>query len=165
MKLFQLPVKNILIILFFFLIAACGNKESKDKKMERSGRQLDFAGEVSFLNKQGEAISTIKVAVADEPNERNQGLMDVTNLAFDEGMLFVFEEEDELSFYMANTPLPLDIMFVDSDSTIIRIHHSTTPFSDKQLTSDGPAQFVVETNGGYSIANDIHEGMKIRIEN
>lgn len=126
------------------------------------GRQLDFVEEVTFLTADGEEISTVSVALADEPEERNQGLMDVNEMAPDAGMLFIFPDEQPRSFYMANTPLPLDIIFVNADSTIVRIHHNTTPFNSDQLPSDKPAKFVVETNAGYCISNDIQEGMRIR---
>lgn len=145
-----------------FMFTACGNKKEADTEKPNRSRQLDYTGEVTFLDSNQEEISTIRVAVADEPQERNQGLMDVTDFPADAGMLFLFSEEEELSFYMANTPLPLDIIFVNSDSTIVRIHHSTSPFSSNQLRSGRPAQYVVETNSGYCISHDIQEGMKIR---
>ncbi|MDR9418430.1 DUF192 domain-containing protein [Gracilimonas sp.] len=149
------------IILFNFIIS-CGSKEQKTENTTPTGRQLDFTNEVTFLNTEGDEISTIRAAVADEGPERNQGLMDVNDLPNDAGMIFIFPDEAERSFYMANTPLPLDIMFVNQDSVIIRIHHNTTPFNSEQLPSDGPAKFVVETNAGYAVSNDIQEGMKIR---
>lgn len=141
---------------------ACGNEKNQQNETEPTSRQLDYTREVAFLADDGEPASTIRVAVADEPDERNQGLMDVNNLPADAGMLFIFPEEEELSFYMANTPLSLDIIFVNSDSTIVRIHHSTTPYSSKQLRSEAPAKYVVETNAGYCLSNDIREGQKVR---
>jgi uncharacterized membrane protein (UPF0127 family) len=147
---------------FLVFLQSCNNKDSGEEKAPEKGAQLKLTEEVTFLNTNGDEISTIRVALADDQQSRNQGLMDVNDLPNDAGMLFIFEEEEELSFYMANTPLPLDIMFVSADSNIIRIHHNTSPFSSKQLLSDGPAQYVVETNAGYAVANDIQEGMKIR---
>lgn len=149
-------------ILIISLLTSCQNKDSGEQPEQSKGQELELTEEVSFLNQNNEEISSIKVAIADDQQERNQGLMDVNNLPADAGMLFIFPEEEELSFYMANTPLPLDIMFVNADSVIIRIHHNTTPFNSKQLLSDGPAKYVVETNAGYAVSNDIQEGMKIR---
>lgn len=143
-------------------IFSCGSKEEKSENPSTSGRQLDFTHEVTFLSSEGDEISTVRVAVADEGPERNQGLMDVNNLPNDAGMIFIFPDAAERSFYMANTPLPLDIMFVNEDSVITRIYHNTTPFNSEQLPSDGPAKYVVETNAGYAVSHDIQEGMKIR---
>lgn len=152
----------LLCLLSSFFILSCGSEKKADNKTKDSGRQLELTEELQFINTDGSLISSLKVAVADEAEERNQGLMDVKNMPFDVGMLFIFPNEEPLSFYMANTPLSLDIAFVNADSTIVRIHHSTTPFSTKQLNSDEAAQFVVETNAGYCVSNDIQEGMKIR---
>lgn len=162
MSTFNTSLKLPVLALTLIILAACGGKEDAKQENTERGRQLDFAEEVTFLRGDGSEISTVRVAVADDQQERNQGLMDVTNLPNDAGMLFIFPEEEELSFYMANTPLPLDIIFVNSDSTIVRIHHNTAPFNSRQLESEEPAQYVVETNGGYCVSNDIQEGMKIR---
>ena len=155
---------SLLLLLTFLITTGCGEqrKSSKDSSEPTRGRVLDYTEQVTFLTADGEEISTIRVAVADDQQERNQGLMDVNDLPSDAGMLFIFPTEAERSFYMANTPLPLDIMFVNSDSVIVRIHQSTSPFTDTQLRSGEPAQYVVETNGGYAISNDIQEGMRIR---
>ncbi|MEX0719267.1 MAG: DUF192 domain-containing protein [Balneolaceae bacterium] len=154
--------KGIAVIICLVTFTACGGERTDKQEETDSGRQLEFTQEVTFLGNDNSEISTIVVAVADDQASRNQGLMDVNNLPNDAGMLFIFPEEEELSFYMANTPLPLDIIFVNSDSTIVRIHHNTAPFSNRQLESDEPAQFVVETNGGYCISHDVQEGMKVK---
>ncbi len=148
-------------ILMFVFSASC-TKTSNKTEQKAKGRELELAAEVTFLNMDGSELSTLKVAVADDQFTRNQGLMDVYSMGSDEGMLFIFDEEEPLSFYMANTPLPLDIIYVNSDSVIVSIHHNTTPFNNQSLPSGAPAQFVVETNAGYCIANDIREGMKVR---
>lgn len=160
-------MRSISILLITVLVStgvfvSCQEKESENQPEQKKGKQLELTDQVTFLNQDNEEVSTINVAVADEQQERNQGLMDVNEMPSDAGMLFIFPEEEELSFYMANTPLPLDIMFVNADSVIIRIHHNTAPYNSKQLLSDGPAQYVVETNAGYAVSNDIREGMKIR---
>lgn len=156
---------NILLIVTALLFIQCDQKKgsggSSDQK-NTQGRIIDLEREVSFLNSDSSPFKTIQVAVADEPEERNQGLMDVYNMAEDEGMIFIFEKEELQSFWMANTPLTLDIMYVNSDSTIVRIYQNTEPFSQTSLPSEAPAQYVIETNGGFSVANGITEGMKVR---
>jgi len=117
---------------------------------------------VSFISAAGDTLSSVEVAVADEDSERNQGLMDVRDLPQSKGMLFIFEQNQPRSFWMANTPLSLDIIFVNEDMEIVRIHHSTQPFSENNFESGQPAKYVVETNAGYCIAHDIQEGMQVR---
>jgi len=154
-------ISSLLLSLFLLFGLSCTSKKD-DPTEKKTGRTLELTETVTFLDDSGKEISTVRVALADDQDERNQGLMDVNEMPNDAGMLFIFPEEQPLSFYMANTPLPLDIMFVNSDSVIVRIHHNTAPFDSKQLPSDTPAKYVVETNGGYAISNDIREGHKIR---
>lgn len=116
---------------------------------------------MSFVNDSGDTLATIKVAVAKTPNERDEGLMDVNHMPENRGMLFIFNHQQKLSFWMANTPLPLDIIFVNKQKKIVRIHHNAVPFSKKNLPSGKPALYAVETNGGFCVAHDIEEGMKI----
>lgn len=143
--------------------SACSQTQEKSntKNTEESGRQLTYERSVSFLTSDGDTLSTVEVAVADEGPERNQGLMDVRDLPKSKGMLFIFEEDEPRSFWMANTPLALDIIFVNADQEIVRIHHSTQPFSEKNFESERPAKYVIETNAGYCVSHDIQEGMRV----
>lgn len=149
------------IFLLTLLMTACSNSDDQNEERSSKGRTLEYSREVTFLNVDGETITTIEVAVADEDNERNMGLMDVDDLPADKGMLFIFDEQQPLSFWMANTPLSLDIFFINESLEIVRIHQNTQPFSDKNLTSGEPALYVVETNAGFSLSHDIQEGMSI----
>lgn len=146
------------------LISACSEapKKSDTKNTDRS-QTLDFVRSISFITDQGDTLTTIKAAVADEESERSEGLMDVRNLPESKGMLFIFEKNEPRSFWMANTPLPLDIIFVNAEKEIVRIHHNTQPFSEKSLASGDPAKYVIETNAGYCISHDIQEGMKVSL--
>jgi uncharacterized membrane protein (UPF0127 family) len=148
------------------LASACSQAQKKSNTKnteEESGRQLTYERSVSFLTSSGDTLSTVEVAIADEESERNQGLMDVRDLPKTKGMLFIFEENEPRSFWMANTPLALDIIFVNEEQEIVRIHHSTKPFSEKNFDSEKPAKYVIETNAGYCISHDIQEGMKVSI--
>lgn len=151
----------IICMLLVFTVH-CEQKKSPDNDTAKKGRIVEPEAELFFLTESGDTVSTLKVAVSDTDMERSQGLMDVNEMPEDTGMLFIFDVERQQSFWMANTPIPLDIMYVNSDSVIVRIYQNTTPFSQNSLPSEYPARFVVETNGGYSVANGINEGMKIR---
>lgn len=148
-----------------FIAVACSQSSEKPNSKATAdssrSRSLEYVRPISFLSAAGDTISTIEAAIADDDEERSQGLMDVDELPADKGMLFIFDENKPRSFWMANTPLPLDIIFVNADKTIVRIHHSTQPFSEKNLTSEQPARYVIETNAGYCVSHDIQEGMKV----
>ena len=157
--------KIVLATILLLLIALIGCGESKTSKSNSStynGRVVIPELTVHFLNTEMQKISSVDVQISDDVMERSQGLMDVRELPKNHGMLFIFDKEEPLSFWMANTPLPLDIMYVNADSVIVSIYHSTTPFSEKGLPSGDPAKYVVETNGGYAITYGIEEGYRIR---
>lgn len=147
-------------ILIVLTGGACNSKNGsqKDPADHKLERQINYQKPVTFFNSNGDSLSTVDVAVADDESERNTGLMNINNLPEDKGMLFIFNDEKPRSFWMANTPLPLDIIFVDADSSIIRIHHSTRPYDETNYSSGKPAKFVVEVNAGYCVSHDIFEG-------
>jgi len=166
MKLNSLSSRSILFGIFLgLLLVGCGQKKNSGSSANEEkpvGRTLEYVREIEFLNPEGELVSRAEVAEAKTQQERNMGLMDVRNLPDDKGMMFFFEKEEPLSFWMANTPLPLDIFFINSDSVIVRIHRNTKPFSEENLTSDKPAKYVIEMNAGYALNHDINEGYKVK---
>ena len=78
------------------------------------------------------------------------------------GMLFVFNEEQPRSFWMSNTPVALDILFVDADSQVVTIAKYTTPLSSERYESGAPVQFVVEVPAGFADSHGILEGDRTR---
>lgn len=152
------------IMLATLFISSCSSDNSQKTSEESSNTKqtLVFTDSLAFISAQGDTVAAISIAVADEPQERARGLMHVTELGSNEGMLFIFKKEQPLKFWMANTPLSLDIMFVNSQKKIIRIHHSVPPFTKENFASGQPALYAVETNGGFTIGHDIREGMRIQ---
>lgn len=78
-----------------------------------------------------------------------------------QGMLFVFPREEPLSFWMKNTPLPLDIVFISAARTVVNIIANTTPFSENPLPSGTPAQFVLEVHAGFCQRHGITAGARV----
>lgn len=116
-------------------------------------------GEVTFISKDTrQQIAKIEVEVASSPNERSQGLMFRSEMDENKGMLFLFEQMDWQSFWMKNTLIPLDIMFIDDKGVINTIHKNTVPYSETSLPSKQRSQFVVEVVGGFSDRHGIKEG-------
>jgi len=76
-------------------------------------------------------------------------------------MLFVFPAEESLSFWMKDTPLPLDIIFLGADRTIVTIRENTVPFSETSVPSDRPAQYVVEVNAGFAARHRLAPGDRV----
>ncbi|WP_069131251.1 DUF192 domain-containing protein [Rhodohalobacter halophilus] len=155
--------KFITSILFVsLLITACGEESPRNEQTTET-RQLDYTADVAFINSAGEEVTSIRAAVADDDHSRSEGLMNVHNLPSDAGMIFIFDEDAPRSFWMANTPISLDIIYVNSEMEIVRIHRNTPPYSHENIRSEAPAKYVVEVNAGYTMEHDITEGMMIQL--
>lgn len=102
------------------------------------------------------------VEVADEPGERQRGLMFRRSLGADKGMLFDFEEAGSVSMWMKNTPIPLDMLFIREDGTVARIAASTEPFSLETIAAGEPVRYVLEVPGGTARRLGIRAGDTVR---
>jgi uncharacterized membrane protein (UPF0127 family) len=98
------------------------------------------------------------VELADDVRERALGLMYRHEMPDGEGMLFDFGSEQPVSFWMRNTYISLDMLFIREDGTIESIAERATPLSDSSILSDGPVRYVLEINAGLSDELGIEEG-------
>ncbi len=103
----------------------------------------------------------IAVEIADTTPERSQGLMYRKTLAPDSGMLFLFGRDQYLSFWMKNTYVPLDMIFIRSSGEIVAIAADTTPLSLKPVDPDVRAAAVLEVNAGTAAARGIAIGDRV----
>jgi hypothetical protein len=101
------------------------------------------------------------VEVAADDESREKGLMYRTAMAPDAGMLFDFHTPQLVSFWMENTVLPLDMLFVRADGTIARIKANATPYSRENIPSGEPVQLVIELNAGRAAALGITEDARV----
>jgi uncharacterized membrane protein (UPF0127 family) len=101
---------------------------------------------------------SFNVEVVDTPQTRAQGLMFRTELAEDAGMLFDFEAERQVSFWMQNTFIPLDMIFVGADGVIDTIHVNARPQDPTSIPSQVPVRFVLEIPGGRSVEIGLKPG-------
>lgn len=97
-----------------------------------------------------DGVASFSVEVADDPAERAQGLMHRTEMADDHGMLFVYREAQQVAFWMKNTPLSLDIIFLNRKGLICSIAAGTTPYSLDNIPSRCAAQTVLEVKAGIA---------------
>lgn len=104
---------------------------------------------------------TFSIEVAREPEERARGLMFREEMPDDRGMLFVFEDSRRRSFWMQNTPMPLDLLFIDADGTVQAIEQGE-PFSTDGIAPPVEAQFVLELKAGTAQKAGIEVGTRLR---
>ena len=98
------------------------------------------------------------VEVVDTNESRAQGLMFRTELADDAGMLFDFKEERKVSFWMQNTLIPLDMIFIGADGVVDKVHVNARPQDPTSIPSGVPVQFVLEIPGGRSVETGLKPG-------
>ena len=106
----------------------------------------------------------VPVEIADDNAERSRGLMYRTDLAANAGMLFLFDAEQPRAFWMKNTPLPLDILYIAGDGRIVAIAEHTKPFSTDPIPSRTPALNVLEVNAGFAKRNGIAVGDRVSLK-
>lgn len=105
---------------------------------------------------------TFYAEIADDERERAQGLMFRREMASDHGMLFLFDAPEQLGFWMRNTYIPLDLIFIDENGRVLNIAERAQPYSEANIPSRGPAKAVLEINGGLSSELGIAEGDRVR---
>ncbi|MEM6941096.1 MAG: DUF192 domain-containing protein [Pseudomonadota bacterium] len=102
------------------------------------------------------------VEVADDPAEQAQGLMHREEMALSSGMYFVNVRPRRTSFWMRNTLIPLDMLFIDEKGVVQRIHENAAPLDETPIPSGGPVLTVLEINGGLARRLGITEGSEVR---
>ena len=131
-----------LIFSFLFLFSGCSTKENNPTNPTS----------IRFLNEEREAMK-ISVEIADTMYKQTIGLMNREKLDEDKGMLFIFNDEKPREFWMKNTLIPLDMIFLDKNFKIVKILENAQPCKTIDCdiySSILPAQYVIEVNGGFS---------------
>src|SRR3989304_1987917 len=164
-----MKIKTFAIISLFLLllfISACG--EGKKEQLPVVGQQNNTTSEsdvkvdiveppqkvdLSTVKKVKIEDAGINVEIADTPDERRIGLMNRDELPADSGMIFVFEDEKVVHFWMKNTSIPLDIIHFNSDLEIVNILNNTSPCPRTQrlcpaYSSEVPVKYTLEVNAG-----------------
>ena len=141
-------VKILLVFLLIFL-ANCAKISDNSRK------------EIFIDN--GKGLIMINAEIADDSDERKNGLMFREKLEENSGMLFIFENEESQTFWMKNTLISLDIIFIGSDLEIVDIKNAEPCRKDpcKLYASPGPAKYVLEVNAGFAARNKLKVGDKI----
>jgi uncharacterized membrane protein (UPF0127 family) len=114
---------------------------------------------LEIVTASGVHVFTVEMAKSDE--ERQKGLMFRKELPEGRGMLFDFKPDQDVSMWMRNTFIPLDMLFINGDGTIRRIAENTEPMSEKTIPSGGPVRGVLEVIGGTAKKLGIKAGDKV----
>ena len=105
----------------------------------------------------------VNVEIADNPQAWSKGLMFRKELGEDEGMLFIFPRQQQQFFWMKNTYIPLDMIFMDKDLKVVGIIENVEPMTTDLRYVDQPSKFVLEVNGGWVAKHGLAVGLKSKI--
>ncbi len=143
-----------LILLFFF-------KESTVLSAEID--TTSYNNNLQIINDDDDQIITnFKVKIISSLSDKEKGLMFVEDLPRDHGLLFNFEKEVVVNMWMKDTLIALDMIFIDKDSKIVKIAHSTSPLSKKRISSKKKVKMVLEINGSLAKKLNINVGDRIQ---
>ena len=138
------------------------SKEGAGKSEVRaSGSQFKKEGELYLVRPTGDTIRKIDIEIADIESERTIGMMHRRSMPDTQGMLFIFESEEPRSFWMRNTLMGLDILYIKADGEIESIAKYCVPKLEKSVPSKGPALYVLEVEEGFCDIHGVEEGDRI----
>lgn len=106
-------------------------------------------------------VAQFSVEIADTEAERARGLMQRAQMPATHGMLFVYPNPRPVAFWMHDTLIPLDMLFIDAQGMVVRIHENARPLDETPIPSGAPVQFVLEINGGEARARGLVAGMVV----
>ena len=150
--------KSPFFILVLSVLIGCNN--SSRKIIKTTEPQFKQEG-VLYISRQMDTLHKLLIEIADTPYERETGMMYRSSMKKNQGMLFVFDKEAQRSFYMKNTEIPLDIIYLNKNLEIVAIIHNAAPMDEQSLPSKVPAQFVLELLGGQSNVLGLLEGDQV----
>lgn len=159
--------KSVLVVALIAAVAAVyyiTNNKDVDKNIvvEDTTPAFKKEGELLFISQtQNDTLALIDIEIADNSQKTAQGLMFRSSMPQNAGMLFLMPREEVQGFWMRNTYIPLDMIFVNSNKEIVTIHANTTPMNENSYISTAPALYVVEVNAGFCKNNKIRKGDKI----
>jgi len=166
------PIVALLLMVFVVTVVSCNPKPKKNNTLNHELKEQQYGfdnppkfrkdGELRFFEPDTKSpVATFDIEIVSNDVDRSMGLMYRKAMEKNQAMLFIFEYEDIQSFWMRNTLISLDMVFVNRDRQIVTIHKNTPTLSDQSFPSTSPAMFVVELNAGTCDSLGINEGYYI----
>ncbi len=167
------PILATLLLLMLALgplLIGCSGESGNSPKEEEGPAEVNTRTEpppgdrtdvVAINTSEGERVE-VQAEIADDNAERERGLMERTELAKDAGMLFVFDREQRLSFWMRNTLIPLSIAYIDAEGRIVDIQ-DMEPLDETPHPSAEPARYALEVNQGFFEERGVQVGDQVEL--
>jgi len=154
----------LLLIISVVIFPPYGEQNNSEEYTEQYEPPFTKNGELLFISKNRDTIKQIDIEIADNELKRKQGLMWRSKMVDNNGMLFIFEKEEPLSFWMKNTYISLDILYLNESLEIVSIKKNTIPSSEESIPSDLPSKYVVEVVSDFCYLNKIEIGDKVEFK-
>ncbi len=126
---------------------------------------FDDRQKIEIIDNQNKPVIEFDCEIADRPIKRARGLMFREKIDEDKGMFFIFPDVKNRSFWMKNTFIPLDIIFINQNKKIVGYIENAQPETTQPLTVDKPSKYVLEINSGLVEKYGIKKGYKVIINN
>lgn len=134
----------IILILGSLFLNSCKEEKKIIKQTEVSFKK---EGNLTIFKSDSTQID-LDIEIADTDFDIQTGLMYRSSMETNQGMLFIFKDEQPRSFYMRNTRIPLDLIFINKEKVIVSFQKNAKPFDESSLPSNKPAKYVLEINAG-----------------
>ncbi len=160
----RLALSLLLLAGLLASLAACGGTGDAPPTSDSSAVTIPFRQDAVLSFVRGdEPMLDIAIEIAATDSARQRGMMQRESFPDNRsGMLFIFDRTEIQSFWMANTPVPLDLLFIGPDSQIVDIRKYARPFSAENITGRAPARYVLEVPAGFVDAHGISETDRVR---
>ncbi len=155
-------MRRLIVGLVLTLAAACGSVGEGAQNVSRNAAQRGLPVEPLQIVTHDGRVHRFRVEIADTYASRERGLMFRKSLGPDAGMLFDFKTEQPVAFWMKNTLIPLDMVFIDARGTVVNVAANAKPMSEANIPSDGPVLGVLEIRGGRAAEIGVQAGDKVR---
>ena len=139
-------LKQFIPFIFCFVLFFFSCKEDK-KAIKQTEVTFKKEGHLTIFKSDSTQVM-VDIEIADTDFDTQTGLMYRDSMKDNQGMLFVFEDEQPRSFYMKNTRIPLDLIFINKNKKIVSFQKNAQPFDERSLPSNVPAKYVLEVNAG-----------------
>jgi uncharacterized protein len=159
---YKLLIRSIILLALSSLLLIITSCKKEQRTVKPIVYKFKKEGELSLFKSTSDSlIAKFDIEIADNEYETQTGLMHRKSMANNKAMLFIFTDMRIRAFYMKNTYIPLDIIYLDKDSLIVSIQENAKPLDETSLPSGVPAQYVLEINGGLSQQWSIKVGDKM----
>ncbi|MGN7514446.1 MAG: DUF192 domain-containing protein [Allomuricauda sp.] len=145
----MIQILKVVLLALTIVLASCKTESKRSIKTEN----ITFTkeGELAVLSTETDSIkANFDIEIAETEYETQTGLMYRKSMREDRGMLFIQPTESLQYFYMKNTEIPLDIIYINSEMKIVSFQKNAEPFNEDTLPSNAPAKYILEINAGLS---------------